>query len=351
MPRKGLDKTPAEQQAMRETILQWMAAHGLADERAFAGFLELEYEGVHRNLDTEPRYRDRRPLARPFVERVRAKTGLPLLVDPAPEPAPPPEPPPESLIDHLTAFLAQVDLATAEQLARLTGRTVGGFNKLGAELRDRSVLASVPEPLRSGAAGPRHLWGLGRLGARRAAALLGRKVRRIIERDALRGDLAVGHTLAVTDIAVALQLALAPPELVFWAADAACRAALALPGRSFAEPDLFFVYERPQHQLHACWVEFETGTQGEANTAEKVSAVDDYQQRGLRVDHGTERLRLLWVAPTLGHARRLRERVGPLRPRVQSWFAALGDIREYGLTGSYWLTVNGRETRHALLDS
>jgi hypothetical protein len=156
--------------------------------------------------------------------------------------------------------------------------------------------------------------------------------------------------LNVTEVALRAYLDLGP-GLVDWAADAACRARFTrLPGRQFAEPDLFLVF-RDERGKHACWVEFETGTAGHKAVVEKVTSVDAYYRSGnLQKDWLTNRLRVLWVTGEESHASQILEWVGPVRPFVHHWFASLAALRQHGLGGRIWQVVNGRERFFALLD-
>jgi hypothetical protein len=255
----------------------------------------------------------------------------------------------ELLVERVVVFLALTGIASARQLAELCGRTVSTFNRWVGELVAQGLLAQVFEK-HTGHGSVRHLYALGRAGARRASRLVGRTVTSPVAQGVLKADIPVRHNLSVTEVALRAYLDLGP-RLTDWAADAACRARFTrLPGRQFAEPDLFLVF-RDEQGDHACWVEFETGTAGHQAVVEKVAAVDAYYRSGnLPRDWLASRLRVLWVTGEAGHAPQLLQWVGPARPYVHHLFTSLAAVRQHGLAGRIWQVVNGRERLFALLD-
>jgi len=350
MPRtKRLPLSPEEAAAKRALIQRWMQEHD-HDHTSFAALLDYSPSAVRVNLG-DPSLQTQRDPAYDFLRRVQERTGLPLL---------PPAPPgpgaaagdklDEALVERVTLFLALAVIASARQLAELTGRTVSTFNRWAPALIEQGLLAQVTER-RGDSGGPsRHIFALGRNGGRRATKLLGRSIASPVKDGQLRAEIPVGHNLNVSEIALRAYLDLGP-QLVDWATDAAGRARLTrLPGRLFAEPDLVFVF-RDARGDHACWVEYETGTGGPQAVGDKIAAIDAYFRSGhLQPDWRAQRLRGLWVAASDEHANQLREWSGPKRPYVHHWFASLPAIRQHGLVGRIWKVINGREQLFSLLD-
>jgi hypothetical protein len=348
MPRtKRLSLAPEEIAAKRSLILAWMREHD-HDYASFAAFLDYSPSGVRVNLG-DPALKTQRDPAFDFLRRVQERTGLELLGPVADRVTPAGEKLDELLVERVVVFLALTGIASARQLAELCGRTVSTFNRWAPELVSLGLLAQVSEK-QAGHGAVRHLYALGRAGARRASRMVGRTVTSPVAQGHLKAEIPVRHNLNVTEIALRAYLDLGP-KLVDWAADAACRARLTrLPGRQFAEPDLVLVFRDDQGD-HACWVEFETGTAGYQAVVDKVAAVDAYYRGGnLQRDWLTHRLRVLWVCGEDGHATQVREWVGPARPYVHHWFTGLAAVRQHGLAGRIWQVVNGRERRFGLLD-
>jgi hypothetical protein len=347
---KRLKLSPEEVIAKRTLIRQWMDAHQ-QDEASFADFLDYSPLGVRVNLG-DPTLKTRRDPAFDFLRRVQERTGLPLLSGdsdqtPAMNQTGKLD---DELTDRIVLFLSLTGIATARQLAQLVGKTVSTFNRWIPDLVDQGVIAQASERYLEGNHSPLRILALGRTGARRATRLLGRVAPSPVAHGELKADIPVRHNLSVTDIALRAFLELGP-QLVDWAADAACRARLTrMPGRQCAEPDLFLVI-RDALGDHACWVEYETGTAGRQAVSEKSAAMDAYVRNGsVQVDWHTGRLRILWVAQGDEHARQLREWIGPCRPYVHHWFTSLSAIREHGIKARIWYVVNGRENLYGLFD-